>query len=123
MDRIALRNIRVRARHGADPGEREHEQTLQIDVAVEVDLSAAASSDDIESTLHYGSLYRRIVGAVRRRSHALIERVAADVLDVIFEDERVARAEVSVAKPERLDGATPSVTLVRPNPRYKGNSR
>jgi 7,8-dihydroneopterin aldolase/epimerase/oxygenase len=119
LDRIELRGIVVDARHGADPGERERE----IEVRVELDLSEAVSSDDIIKTLHYGSLYHRIVDTVRERSHALIERVAADVLDLIFEDQRVAGAEVSVAKPGRLGGATPSVTLVRPNPRYRGNSR
>jgi 7,8-dihydroneopterin aldolase/epimerase/oxygenase len=123
LDRIELRGIVVDARHGADPGERERDQRFEIEVRVELDLSEAVSSDDIIKTLHYGSLYHRIVDTVRERSHALIERVAADVLDLIFEDQRVAGAEVSVAKPGRLGGATPSVTLVRPNPRYRGNSR
>ena len=118
MDRIALRGIRVLARHGADPGEREREQVFEIDVVAETDLAAAAASDDIERTVHYGELYRKIAGAVRERSHALLERVAADVLDVLFDDPRVASASVTVAKPGLLDGATPSVTLERRNPRY-----
>jgi dihydroneopterin aldolase len=123
LDRITLQGIVVRARHGADPGERERDQNFEIGVVVHIDLADAASSDDIEKTLHYGSLYRRIVDVVRESSHALIECVAADVLDLVFEDPRAASAEVTVAKPGRLDGATPSVTLVRPNPRYRGNSR
>lgn len=123
MDRIALEGVVVSARHGADPGEREREQSFEIDVSVEIDLSEAADSDDITKTLHYGSLYHRIVDTVRGRSHALLERVAADVLELVFEDSRVASAEVRVAKPGRLGGATPSVTLARPNPSYRGNSR
>jgi 7,8-dihydroneopterin aldolase/epimerase/oxygenase len=110
---IALRNIRVLARHGADPGEREREQRFDIDVVATLDLSAAAASDDIAETLHYGRLHERIVRVVRERSHTLIESVAADVLDVVFEDARVRSATVTVSKPELLDGATPSVTLER----------
>lgn len=113
MDRIALHGIRVRARHGADPGERDREQEFLVDVVAELDLSAAARSDDLGQTLHYGDLYRRVVKAVRDGSHALLERVAADVLDVVFADGRVARASVTIAKPQLLDGATPSVTLER----------
>ncbi|HUY41224.1 MAG TPA: dihydroneopterin aldolase [Candidatus Dormibacteraeota bacterium] len=120
MDAIALRGIRVRARHGADPGEREREQTFEIDVVAEIALGAAAASDDVGDTLHYGRLYRSIVEVVRARSHALLERVAADVLDAVFADARVARASVTIAKPELLDGATPSITLKRENPRYVG---
>lgn len=116
MDRIALRGIRVRARHGADPGEREREQLFELDVVAELDLASAAASDEIADTLHYGRLYRRIVDVVRERSHVLLERVAADVIEALFEDARVARASVTVAKPELLDGATPSVTLVREKP-------
>ena len=119
MDRIALRGIRVHARHGADPGERERDQIFVIDVEAELDLSSAASSDDIGKTVHYGDLYRRIVASVRERSHALLERVASDVLAEIFSDARVERARVTVAKPELLDGATPSVTLERENPRRR----
>lgn len=113
MDRIALHGIRVRARHGADPGERERDQEFLIDVVAELDLTAAARSDDLSETLHYGALYRKIVQVVRERSHALLERVAADVLDTVFEDRRVVRARATVAKPQLLDGATPSVTIER----------
>lgn len=113
MDRIALSGIRVAARHGADPGEREREQIFSVDVVADVDLALPAASDAIDDTVHYGAMYRRIVAAVRARSHALLERVAADVLDAVFVDERVVRATVTVGKPGLLDGATPSVTLER----------
>ena len=119
MDRIALRGMRIAARHGAEPHEREHEQTFEIDVIAEIDLQAAAASDDIEQTLHYGRLHERLEAVVRERSYALLERLAADLLGAIFADPRVARAEVTIAKPGRLAGATPSVTLVRENPRYR----
>ncbi len=122
MDRIALRNVRVEARHGASPEERERPQTFEVDLVAELDLTQAAASDEIESTLHYGHLHERIVAAVRERSYALLERLAADLLDVVFRDARVARAEVTISKPGRLDGATPSVTLVRENPRYRGGA-
>ncbi|MGH7737460.1 MAG: dihydroneopterin aldolase [Candidatus Tyrphobacter sp.] len=118
MDRITLRGIGVYARHGADPKEREREQRFELDVAVAVDLHAACESDDLAQTLHYGTLYRQIVQAVRENSHALLERVASDVLETIFSDGRVASATVSISKPGLLDGATPSVTLERVNPRY-----
>lgn len=121
MDRIAIRGIRVQARHGAEAGEREREQTFVIDVVAEIDLREAAASDEIEATLHYGRLYERITELARTRSYALLERLASDLIEAVFADPRVARAEVTVAKPALLDGATPAVTLVRPNPRYRGN--
>ncbi|HEY9086376.1 MAG TPA: dihydroneopterin aldolase [Candidatus Tyrphobacter sp.] len=119
MDRIALHGVRVEARHGANPGEREQAQIFEIDLVAEIDLTEPAASDDIESTLHYGRLYDRITTIVRERSYALLERLAFDLLSVVFADARVARAEVTISKPAFLDGATPSVTLARANPRHR----
>lgn len=113
MDRIALRGIRIAARHGADEGERDREQMFSLDVTAELDLHDAAASDDISKTLHYGELYRRVRDVVAGRSHALLERVAADVIDVVFADSRVVRASVTIGKPGLLDGATPQVTIER----------
>ncbi len=121
MDRIALRGVRVRAHHGASEQERTREQTFEIDIVAEIDLSEAAASDELAATLHYAHLYDRITNVVRERSYALLERLASDLMNEVFADPRVARAEVTVSKPALLDGATPSVTLSRPNPRYRGN--
>jgi len=38
---------------------------------------------------------------------------------MIFNDRRVVRAEITIAKPEILDGATPSITLRRENPNFR----
>jgi dihydroneopterin aldolase len=119
MDRITLRGVRVYGRHGANPGERETPQPFDVNVRAEIDLHAAAASDNLDDTLDYAALYARIVTAVESTSYELLERLASDVLDAVFSDHRVARAEVSIAKPGLLDGATPSVTLVRENTRHR----
>jgi 7,8-dihydroneopterin aldolase/epimerase/oxygenase len=118
MDMISLRGVRAYGRHGADPGERERRQLIEIDLTIEINLEAAARSDDLAQTLDYASLHERIVRVVATTSYALLERLASDLLDEVFADRRVVRATVSLSKPKILDGATPCVTLERPNPRY-----
>ena len=54
-----------------------------------------------------------MVEIVETHSYALIERLAAEILDRIFGDVRILRAELTIAKPHLLEGATPSVTLTR----------
>jgi 7,8-dihydroneopterin aldolase/epimerase/oxygenase len=119
MDRITLSGLRVYGRHGANPGERDRTQAFDVSVIAEMDLHAASTSDDLDDTLDYAALHARIVTAVETTSYALIERLANDVLDAVFADHRVARAEVTIAKPGILDGATPSITLVRENTRHR----
>ncbi len=113
MDRIVLHDIVVQGRHGAYPAEREQPQAFHIDLVLHLDLSRAAASDDLGDTINYAEVHRRIVEIVQTHSYALLERLAAAFLDAVANDERIVCADISVAKPGLLDGATPSVRLVR----------
>lgn len=110
--RVSLRGVRAYGRHGADPGEREYAQPLDIDLHLDVDLDAAARSDDLADTIDYATVHRRVVDLVAGTSFALLERLCSRILEDALRDPRVARAEVTIAKPRLLDGATPAVTLV-----------
>lgn len=57
--------------------------------------------------------HRRVVEIVEQRSFDLLERLGGEMLDAMFEDERVRAAEVSIGKPGLLRGATATVTLRR----------
>jgi len=112
-DVIALRGMRLYGRHGANPGERDAEQPFDVDVELSLNLSRAAQSDDLGDTIDYAALHARIRDVVRAHSFALIERLAGAIADELLSDGRVARVRVRVAKPDLLDGATPSITLTR----------
>jgi dihydroneopterin aldolase len=112
-DRIAITGIRCMGRHGANPGEKDEPQPFDVDVELAVDLAGPSVSDRLAETVDYDALHRRIVRIVGETSYDLLERIAADVAATCLEDPRVASARVSIAKPGRLHGATPRVTLVR----------
>jgi dihydroneopterin aldolase len=110
-DTIALRGIRAFGRHGANRGEKDVPQPFDLEVVLDVDLSAARRSDALAETVDYASLHAAIVEIVANTSYDLLERIGQDVLDRIFSDPRVTRAQVSIGKPRLLAGATPVVTL------------
>ena len=113
MDRIVLHDIVAHGKHGVNPSERETTQPFRIDLVLHLDLSRAAASDDLHDTINYAAIHRRIVEIVGTRSYALLERLAAAILDDVASDGRIRTADISIAKPGILDGATPSVRLVR----------
>jgi len=115
MDVIALHGIRVFGRHGANVGERDREQPFLIDVVLEAQLERAAHSDELTDTVAYDALHAKIVEVVRTTSFSLLERLADAVMGTCFADARVVRAEVRIAKPGLLNGATPSIILRREN--------
>ena len=110
-DRIELRDIRAYGRHGANPHERDHPQPFDLDLRLEVDLSAARATDELARTIDYAELHARIVRIVRSESFALLERLGDRILADVMRDERVVTADLSIAKPRLLAGATPVVTL------------
>lgn len=113
MDRIALRGMRVFARHGANPGEQDVPQPFDIDCELEIDLSAAAASDALSDTFDYAWLHRHIAHVAAARRYALLERLGDEIIRDVWRDERVRAIALTIAKPGLLGGATPSVTLRR----------
>ncbi|HTZ55706.1 MAG TPA: dihydroneopterin aldolase [Candidatus Acidoferrum sp.] len=113
MDRIVLHDILAHGKHGVNPAERDTPQPFRIDIVLQLDLSRAAKSDDLHDSINYAAVHRRIVEIVQTRSYALLERLAGAILDEVATDERIRSADISIAKPGILDGATPSVRLVR----------
>ena len=113
VDEIAITGIRAFGRHGAYAGEKDRAQAFDVALKLSVDLGVASQTDLLADTIDYADIHRRVVAVVEQRSFDLLERLGAAIIEVAFDDARVVAAEVSVAKPGLLDGATASVTLRR----------
>lgn len=115
-DRIVLTGLRVRGHHGVLPAEREQGQDFVVDVVLHVDTRAAAASDDVADTVHYGELAARLAEVVAGEPVDLIETLAQRLANVCLSYELVQRAEVTVHKPSApipLDFTDVAVTVVR----------
>jgi dihydroneopterin aldolase len=99
-DHIRLTGLRVRGRHGVYDFERADGQDFVVDVDLELDLSRAASTDDVTETVHYGELAGRLAEVVAGEPVNLIETLADRLLRVCLDDRRVAAATVTVRKPQ-----------------------
>ena len=100
LDRIVLRGLRVRGRHGVFDFEREQGQDFVVDVTLHLPLRPAAASDDVADTVHYGELADEIAGIVSGEPVNLIETLAERIADAALRDERVHAVEVTVHKPQ-----------------------
>ena len=100
VDRIELVGLRGRGRHGVFAHERENGQTFVVDLALTLDLAAAARSDDLADTVDYGSLATDVVAIVEGEPVQLIETLADRIARRCLADSRVHEVEVTVHKPE-----------------------
>jgi dihydroneopterin aldolase/D-erythro-7,8-dihydroneopterin triphosphate epimerase len=114
LDRIHIRDLRLRCIVGVYPEERLQKQDVILDVVLYADLRAAGRTDDLADTVDYKALKKRIVEAVEASSYQLIERLAQAVADLCLEEPRVRRVQVTLDKPGALRFArSVAVQIVR----------
>jgi dihydroneopterin aldolase len=98
-DRIAVRGLRARGRHGVLPAERQDGQEFVIDVVLAVDTLAAARSDALADTVDYSTLVLELVRVVEGEPVDLIETLAERLAHACLASDAVAAVEVTVHKP------------------------
>lgn len=99
-DEITLTGLTVFGYHGVFDFERRQGQEFTIDLTLQLSLSAAAASDDVVDTVHYGELADRVAAIVAGEPVNLIETLAQRIADAALDDERVQNVTVTVHKPQ-----------------------
>ena len=99
-DRITLRGIRARGRHGVLRDERENGQGFVVDVDLHMNHVEAARSDSITDTVNYDELAKAIVADIAGEPLNLIESLAERIAQTVLQEPGVAAVEVVVHKPE-----------------------
>jgi 7,8-dihydroneopterin aldolase/epimerase/oxygenase len=115
-DRISLTGITAYGHHGVFDFERQQGQPFVVDVSCTLDLSSAASADDLGQTIDYGALARAVVADIERNPLNLIEALADRIAMTCLRYEAVQCVEVTVHKPQApmpVDVADVAVTLTR----------
>jgi dihydroneopterin aldolase len=116
LDRLAVRGIEAFGRHGVFEAERRDGQVFVVDLTLFLDSRAAATTDDLQETVDYGSLVAKVKQAVESDPVDLIETLADRLARICLEDPRVHLTEVTVHKPDAPIEATfadVSLTITR----------
>jgi dihydroneopterin aldolase len=114
MDKIFLRDLEIEAVIGIWEWERRIKQKVSIDLEMAADARAASSADQIEDTLNYRDVAKRLIQFVGGTQFELVESLAEEVARVIVKEFNVPWTRVSVAKPGAIEGSrTVGVTIER----------
>jgi 7,8-dihydroneopterin aldolase/epimerase/oxygenase len=115
-DRVRLTGIAAFGHHGVFNSERQQGQRFVVDVTCILDLSLAASSDDLGQTIDYGALAQAVVADIERDPLNLIEALADRIALTCLRYDAIQCVEVTVHKPQApmpVDVADVAVTLTR----------
>lgn len=98
-DFIRLKDITIFGFYGVSPQEREVGQKIQIDLDLYADLSAACTSDSLQDTINYESVYTsvmEVVGAGKR--YRLLETLGEEICDVVIRKYPVEKVKIRLRK-------------------------
>lgn len=102
MDRILIRELRVRCTLGVNAEERRDTQDVLISVELGLDLAPAGKSDRIEDAVNYRPLKKRILAVAEGSQFHLIEALAERIAQECLAEARIQEATVTVEKPGAL---------------------
>ncbi|WP_106210180.1 dihydroneopterin aldolase [Kineococcus rhizosphaerae] len=101
LDRIVLRGLSARGRHGVLDPERALGQRFGLDVALHLDTREAAAGDDLTATVNYGTLAQQLEQVLAGDPVDLLETLAQRVADTcLAASGRVEAVDVVVHKPQ-----------------------
>ncbi len=98
-DRIVITGIRGHGHHGVLDFEREQGQDFIVDVALDVDVTPAAATDDLRDTVNYADVAVAVHALIVGEPVDLIETLAERVADACLAFGGCRRVEVTVHKP------------------------
>ena len=123
-DIIFVNGLALHAFHGVMQHEAKVGQTFQLDLALDIDLSAASRSDKLKDTISYDEVVKTASEAFCTRRYRLVEAAAGAVADALLDRYPQLRgARVTVRKPHAPVAATFTdigVTVARGRDRKNG---
>jgi len=98
VSRISIVDLEVFYRVGVPDEERAKPQRLLLTIDLEFDFAAAAASDRIEDTINYRAITDDLLQFGEGRAWKLIEKLAADIADLVWRNYRPLSVKVEVKK-------------------------
>jgi dihydroneopterin aldolase len=116
MSRISIVDLEVSFCVGLTDEERAQPQRLLVTVDLDFDFASASLSDRIERTINYQTLAERVLKFGQGRSWKLIEKLVANLADMILSEFRPQAVAVEIKKFPLPQARYVSVTLTRSRP-------
>ena len=106
MDIIYLHDLRIDTVIGVFDWERRVRQTVIIDLDMAADIRHAAASDNIEDTLNYKAVSKRLIEFVGTTRFKLVETLAEKIAEILLAEFKLRWVRVRVNKKGAVRGAS-----------------
>lgn len=105
MDTIFIDRLSIDTVIGIYDWERRIKQRVVLDLEMDFDIRAAAATDDVDRTLNYKAVAKRVIAFVEASEFDLVETLSERVTALILDEFPVDRVTLRLDKPHALRGA------------------
>ncbi len=105
MDIVYIRDLRIDTIIGIYDWEREVRQTISLDLDMAADIARAAQTDDIQYSLNYKAVAKRLIAFVEASEYLLVERLAEEIAAIVLSEFAVPWVRLRLSKPGALRGS------------------
>ena len=99
MDQVFIRDLIARGIIGVNDWEREKPQEILINIVLLADLHKAGNSDDIQDSVNYRTVAKKVLAHAETAQRQTVEALAADLARFCLEEPGVQQVRVRVEKP------------------------
>lgn len=123
MDIVYIRDLKVETIIGIYDWEREVKQTVSLDLEMAFDIREAARTDNIEHTLNYKAVAKRLIAFIEGSEFLLVETMAEQAAAIVRDEFNVSWLRLRLSKPGAVRGARDVGVLIERGEREVSGER
>jgi len=105
MDKVFIEALEIECVIGIYDWERKIKQPIMLDIEMAFDNRVPAASDNIEDTLDYKAVSKRLIQFVSESEFGLVEKLAEQCCKIIVEEFKVTNVKLKLSKIGAVRGA------------------
>lgn len=105
MDIVFIQELQIETVIGIYDWERKIRQTISLDIEMATDIRRAAESDNIDDTLSYKDVAKRLIEFVEQSEYELVEALAEEICRIIRGEFSVPWVRLTLHKPGAVRGS------------------
>lgn len=99
MDKVIIKDLLVRGIIGLNDWEREKPQDILINITLYADLKQAGESDEIQSSVNYRTVAKKVFAHAESAAPLTVEKLAEDLAQICLAEPNVEKVRLRVEKP------------------------
>ena len=105
MDIVFIRDLQIDTVIGIYDWERKIRQQISLDIDMATDIQKAANSDNIDDTLSYKTVAKRLIAFIVASEYELVEALAEKICALILDEFDVPWVRLTLSKPGAVRGS------------------